>query len=57
MQQFATEEDVHVTKNATGQDIFVFDPFNETNTEITREIVESILKTYGIYAPKSNLNL
>lgn len=51
------EEDVHVEKSANGQDIYVFDPFNEKNVEITRDEVETILKTYGIQAPILNLNL
>jgi len=51
------EEDIHVEKTASGQEIYVFDPFNEKNVEITREAVEDILRAYGVTAPINNLNL
>lgn len=51
------EDDIHVEKNSNGNDIYIFNPYNPTNREITPAIVQSILKTYGIDAPITNFNL
>ena len=51
------EDDIHVEKNSSGNDIYVFNPYNSANREITPAIVQSILKTYGIDAPITNFNL
>jgi dsRNA-specific ribonuclease len=53
---FANEEDVYVEKQ-NGQEIYVFNPYNENNIEITKEEVETILRTYGVTAPIHNFNL
>jgi ribonuclease-3 len=51
------DDDVYIEKNTNGQDIYVFNPYNENNIEITKEEVETILRNYGIHFPIHNLNL
>jgi len=51
------DDDIRVEKNEKGQDIFVFDPYNPLNKEITARDVESILNSYGITLPLTNFVL
>jgi len=51
------DDDVHIIKNDNGEDIYVFDPYNPLNVEITQEEVEGILSSYGIDVPIHNFQL
>ena len=51
------DEDIRIEKNAQGQDIYIFDPYNPLNKEITDTEIENILKRYGIDVPITNFNL
>jgi len=51
------DDDVHIIKNDNGEDIYVFDPYNPLNVEITQEEVEGILSSYGIDVPVHNFQL
>ena len=51
------DEDIRIEKNAQGQDIYIFDPYNPLNKEITDVEIEDILKRYGIDVPITNFNL
>ena len=48
------EGDVHKTNNG---ERLLFNPFNQNNKEITKNIVETILSKYGINKPITNVNL
>jgi ribonuclease-3 len=48
------DDDIYVQKTSTG-DVYIFDPFNDKNIEITREDVETILARYGVKGPIHNL--
>lgn len=43
--------DIHIQQNENGQEVFVFDPYNPLNKEITRGEIQSILRNYGINRP------
>jgi dsRNA-specific ribonuclease len=51
------DDDVRVEKNQFGQEIYIFDPYNPLNKQITDREVEGILKTYGINIPVHNMAL
>jgi len=51
------DEDIRIEKNAQGQDIYIFDPYNPLNKEITDGEIENILKRYGIDVPIINFHL
>jgi len=51
------DDDIRVEKSATGQDIYLFDPYNPLNKIITKEEIETILKKYGINVPVYNVHL
>lgn len=51
------DDDIRVEKNANGQDIYVFDPYNPLNKQITVTEIERILKSYGINTPIHNYEL
>jgi len=50
-------DDIHIEKNQSGIDTYVFDPYNNVNVQINKSQIEKILKTYGINAPVFNDNL
>jgi len=52
-----SDEDVHLQRNATGDEIYVFDPFNPLNVEITAVEIQTILKRYGLNIPIFNETL
>jgi dsRNA-specific ribonuclease len=52
-----TDDDIRIEKSINGQDIYVFDPYNPLNQIITKEEIETILKTYGINVPVFNVKL
>uniref|UniRef100_A0A6C0AUA8 RNase III domain-containing protein n=1 Tax=viral metagenome TaxID=1070528 RepID=A0A6C0AUA8_9ZZZZ len=51
------DDDVRIEKNQFGQEIYIFDPYNPLNKEITDREVEGILKAYGINIPVYNMSL
>lgn len=51
------EEDIYVKSSENGKEIYVFDPYNSLNKEITKYDVESILNKYGISLPITNFHL
>jgi dsRNA-specific ribonuclease len=51
------DDDVRVEKNHLGQEIYIFDPYNPLNKQITDQDVLTILKNYGINVPVHNLLL
>lgn len=51
------DEDIRIEKNESGQDIFVFDPYNPLNKLISTDNIHNILKKYGIDAPIHNAEL
>ena len=51
------DEDIRIEKNSQGQDIYIFDPYNPLNKEITDKEIIDILKRYGIDVPITNFNL
>lgn len=53
----SVEDDVRVEKNARGQDTYIFDPYNPVNRIITKTEIETLLHTYGINAPITNIKL
>jgi ribonuclease-3 len=51
------DDDIHIEKRENGRDVYVFDPYNPLNKEITQIEVEGILASYGIQLPISNFAL
>lgn len=51
------DDDIRIEKGENGQDIYVFDPYNPLNKEITKLDVEGILAKYGITLPITNFHL
>ena len=51
------DDDIRLEKNSNGNDVYVFDPYNPLNKEITKKDVETILANYGINVPIHNFNL
>lgn len=51
------DDDVHIVQNERGEDVYIFDPHNPLNIEITQDDVETILSKYGIDVPINNFQL
>jgi dsRNA-specific ribonuclease len=51
------DDDIRIEKNQLGQEIYIFDPYNPLNKQITDKDVGEILKNYGINAPVYNMEL
>ena len=51
------DDDVHIIQNEKGEDVYIFDPHNPLNIEITTTNVETILSNYGIDVPINNFQL
>jgi ribonuclease-3 len=51
------DDDIRIEKRENGRDVYIFDPYNPLNKEITQEEVEGILSGYGIQLPISNFAL
>jgi len=51
------DDDIRIEKGENGQDIYVFDPYNPLNKEITITDVEEILSKYGITLTVTNFHL
>ena len=51
------DDDIRIEKRENGQDVYIFDPYNPLNQEITQEEVEGILARYGLRLSVSNFHL
>ena len=51
------DDDIRIEKRDNGQDVYIFDPYNPLNKEITQEEVEGILARYGLQLNVSNFHL
>lgn len=51
------DDDVRIIKNDKGEDVYIFDPYNPLNIEITQKDVEGILSSYGINITINNFQL
>ena len=51
------DEDIRIERRENGSEVYIFDPYNSLNKEITQQEVESILSKYGIGLPITNFNL
>jgi len=52
-----SDDDIRIEKTELGTDIYIFDPYNPLNKEITQAEVQDILSKYGINLPITNFNL
>lgn len=50
-------DDIVVQKQANGEEICVFDPYNPLNISIERHEIEAVLRAYGVNAPIHNIEL
>jgi dsRNA-specific ribonuclease len=57
MNTLYNDDDVRVEKNKQGVDIYYFDPFNPLNKEISTEVIQNIMKQYGLNVPIHNYEL
>jgi|UniRef100_A0A6C0DY37 dsRNA-specific ribonuclease len=51
------DDDIRLERDETGKEIYIFDPYNPQNKEITQTDVETILSAYGIRLTVTNFNL
>ena len=51
------DDDIRIEKKEDGREVYIFDPYNPLNKEITQEEVEGILSKYGISLPVTNFHL
>ena len=51
------DDDIRIEKNEQGQDIYIFDPYNPLNKLISKEMIQNVLKKYGIDTPIHNTEL
>ena len=51
------DDDIRIEKRENGQDVYIFDPYNPLNQEITQGEVEGILARYGLQLTISNFHL
>jgi dsRNA-specific ribonuclease len=51
------DDDIRIEKTQNGTDIYVFDPFNPLNKQITEKDIQDLLAEYGIHAPIHNVHL
>jgi hypothetical protein len=51
------DDDIRLEKRENGQDVYIFDPYNPLNQEITQQEVEGILARYGLQLTVSNFHL
>lgn len=54
---YLIEDDIRVEKNQSGQDVYVFDPYNPLNKSISKTDISELLQKYGINAPIHNCEL
>lgn len=53
----SSDDDIRIEKNQFGQDVFIFDPYNNQNVAIRNSDIENILKLYGVNSPIQNFEL
>jgi dsRNA-specific ribonuclease len=51
------DDDIRLEKRENGQEVYIFDPYNPLNQEITQSEVEGILARYGLQLNISNFHL
>jgi len=51
------DDDIRLEKRENGQEVYIFDPYNPLNQEITQQEVEGILARYGLQLTVSNFHL
>jgi len=51
------DDDIRLEKRDNGQEVYIFDPYNPLNQEITQPEVEGILARYGLQLNVSNFHL
>ena len=51
------DDDMLIEKNEQGHDIYIFDPYNPPNKLISKEMIQNVLKKYGIDSPIYNTEL
>jgi dsRNA-specific ribonuclease len=51
------DDDIRIEKRENGKEVYVFDPYNSLNKEITQVEVENVLSQYGLNLPVSNFEL
>jgi len=51
------DDDIRIEKKENGQEVYIFDPYNSLNKEISQTEVESVIARYGLSLPISNFNL
>jgi dsRNA-specific ribonuclease len=52
-----SDDDIRVEKTAAGTDIYIFDPYNPLNKQISQREVQEMLAKYGIDLPITNFKL
>ena len=52
-----SDDDIRIEKSASGQDTYIFDPYNPLNKAIDEQAVQEILRNYGINVPIYNIEL
>lgn len=52
-----TDDDIRIEKTASGQETYVFDPYNPLNKQIDESAVRTLLRTYGVDIPIFNMEL
>ena len=52
-----SDDDIRIEKTEQGAEIYIFDPYNPLNKEITQAEVQDILAKYGISIPITNFKL
>ena len=52
-----TEDDIRIEKSENGTEMYIYDPYNPLNKQITDLDIQCILKKYGVDAPIHNFNL
>lgn len=57
MNNIYNDDDIRVEKNKQGVDVYYFDPFNPLNKEIPTEVIQNIMKEYGLNVPIHNYEL
>jgi dsRNA-specific ribonuclease len=57
MNASVSDDDVHLLRQANGDEVYVFDPYNPLNVAIEKHEIEAMLRSYGIDAPIHNIEL
>ena len=51
------DDDIRIEKNQSGNEVYIFDPYNPLNKMILTEDIQQLLKTYGVNVPIHNYTL